>query len=303
MWGGTRAILFSRPPKMGNLFGHGRHMGVVGAIVFLGERSTMFDVLVRLRTMSLGLASAGLLALTLATPVQAQLDAAEDNVEEAVREGAASQARINSLDDQTEALLREYRVVVERLEAMREYNDQQERLINAQESEIVSLESQIENVTTLRRDISPLVQRMLDGFTTFVSLDVPFLPDERQERVTRLTELMDRADISVAEKFRRVLEAYQIENDYGRTIESYVDTINRDGEALELDFLKIGRVAFFYQTKDQSQSAIWNQDTGEWEMLPDRFNGPVRTGINMAREVIPPEILILPIRVTADESE
>jgi len=262
----------------------------------------MFDVLVRLRTIGLSLASASLLAVTLATPVQAQLGEAEDTAEGAVQEGAASQDRINNLDDQTERLLREYRVVSERLDAMRAYNDQQERLILAQEAEITSIENQIENVTGLRRDITPMVQRMLDGLTTFVQLDVPFLPDERQERVERLTELMGRADVSVAEKFRRVLEAYQIENDYGRTIESYVASLDQDGEALELDFLKIGRVGFFYQTKDQARSAIWNQDAGEWQNLPDRFNGPIRTGINMAREVIPPEILILPVRI-AEASE
>ncbi len=263
----------------------------------------MFDVLVRLRTIGLGLASAGFLAVALVTPVQAQLNDAENTAESAVTEGAASQERINNLDDQTEQLLREYRVVVERLEAMREYNDQQERLIDAQVAEIASLESQIENVTTLQRDISPLITRMLEGLRVFVDLDVPFLPEERQERVERLTALMDRADISVAEKFRRVLEAYQIENDYGRTIESYVGTLERDGEVLELDFLKVGRVAFFYQTKDQSQSAIWNQDTHAWQILPDRFNSQVRTGINMAREVIPPEILILPVHVSAEEIE
>lgn len=263
----------------------------------------MIDVLVRLRTIGLGLASAGFLAVALVTPVQAQLNDAENTAEAAVTEGAASQERINNLDDQTEQLLREYRVVVERLEAMREYNDQQERLIDAQVAEIASLESQIENVTTLQRDVSPLIMRMLEGLRVFVDLDVPFLPEERQQRVERLTELMDRADISVAEKFRRVLEAYQIENDYGRTIESYVGTLERDGEVLELDFLKVGRVAFFYQTKDQSQSAIWNQDTHEWQVLPDRFNSQVRTGINMAREVIPPEILILPVHVSAEEIE
>jgi len=254
--------------------------------------------------MALSLAIAGFMAAALVTPVQAQdLDDAENTADAAVREGAASQNRINNLDDETEQLLREYRVVFERLVAMREYNDQQERLIQAQVAEIASLESQIENVTTLRRDISPLITRMLDGLRVFVDLDVPFLPEERQERVDRLTALMERADISVAEKFRRVLEAYQIENDYGRTIEAYVGTIDQDGEALELDFLKIGRVAFFYQTKDQSVSAIWNQDAGEWQSLPDRFNGSIRTGINMAREVIPPEILILPVSVSAEETE
>ncbi len=265
----------------------------------------MSDVIVRLRTMGLGLASAGCLALALsvATPAFAQLDSAEDTADTAVREGAASQDRIDRLDDETEELLRDYRIVIERLEAMREYNAQQERLIGAQVAEIASMETQIENVTTLQRDISPLITRMLEGLRLFVELDVPFLAEERNHRIERLTELMDRPDVSVAEKFRRVLEAYQIENDYGRTIEAYVATIEEDGQVLELDFLKVGRVAFFYQTKDQTRSAIWNADTGGWEELDDRYNNSVRTGINMAREVIPPEILILPVQLSTAEIE
>jgi len=265
----------------------------------------MSEGMVRTRTFGLSLASAGCfaLALTLATPSFAQLGQAENEAERAIQEGAASQDRIDRLDDQTEEILRDYRVVVARLDDMREYNAQQERLINAQVAEIASLNNQMENVTGLRRDISPLITRMLEGLRVFVDLDVPFLADERNTRVERLTTLMEEPSISVAEKFRRVLEAYQIENDYGRTIEAYVASVDVDGEVLELDFLKIGRAAFFYQTKDQNRSAIWNSSTGQWDELPARFNGPVRTGISMAREIIPPEILILPVNVPTEEIE
>jgi len=264
----------------------------------------MSDGMVRFRTVGLGLASACLaLTVTMATPGFAQLSQAEDVAERATREGAASQDRIDALDDSTEGLLRDYRVVTTRLDDMLEYNAQQERLINAQTAEIASIESQIENVQGLRRDVSPLITRMLEGLQIFVGLDVPFLMGERNERVTRLTALMEDPNISVAEKFRRVLEAYQIENDYGRTIEAYTAALDVDGESLELDFLKIGRVAFFYQTQDQSRSAIWNAESNQWDELPGRFNGPVRTGINMANEVIPPEILILPVNISAEEIE
>lgn len=257
----------------------------------------MSEVMFRMRTNVMGLAAAGGLAVAamFATPALAQLESAEDTVETQIDEGAAAQDRIDAIDDQTEGLLREYRVVIGRLEDMREYNAQQERLIAAQVAEIAALQSQLENVTTLQRDVTPLISRMLEGLRLFVELDIPFFQEERQERIERLTELMDRPDVSVAEKFRRVLEAYQIENDYGRTIEASEGTIEIDGETIAVDFLKVGRIAYFYQTQDHNHSAIWDREAGAWQNLPGSHNDEVRTGINMAREIVPPEVLILPV--------
>ena len=84
----------------------------------------------------------------------------------------------------------------------------------------------------------------------FVDLDVPFLLEERKERVAKLNELMERDDVTVAEKFRKVTEAYQIEMDYGSTIEPYKDTVNIDGGTREVDFLRVGRVSLIYQSQD-----------------------------------------------------
>jgi hypothetical protein len=41
--------------------------------------------------------------------------------------------------------------------------------------------------------------------------------------------MMTRADVTNAEKFRRIMEAYQIENDYGNTIEAYRANIELEG--------------------------------------------------------------------------
>ncbi len=257
----------------------------------------MSEVMIRLRTIGFGLALAGgvAMALTIASPSWAQIEQAEDSADAAVREGAAAQETINALDDQTDGLLREYRAVIGRLEDMREYNAQQERLIDAQLNELASLQTQIENVTTLQRDVSPLINRMLEGLREFVALDIPFFQEERNARIERLTALMDRPDVSVAEKFRRVLEAYQIENDYGRTIEASEGTIEVNGQTVAVDYLKIGRIAYFYQTRDQATSAIYDREAGGWRELSNGYNDEVRIGISMAREIIPPEVLILPV--------
>ena len=48
--------------------------------------------------------------------------------------------------------------------------------------------------------------------------------------VVGVEEVAHRVDVTVAEKFRQVLEAYQVELEYGRTIEAYTGTVDVDGQ-------------------------------------------------------------------------
>ncbi len=228
-------------------------------------------------------------------PAAAQLDEARDQVQETTEAGAQAQSQIDAVDDDREELERNYRSVIRRLEDLRAYNDQRRALIASQMAEMDSIREQIDRVKTIERDIVPLMSRMIEAVELFVQLDVPFLIEERSDRVERLRGLLTRSDVTLAEKFRLVLEAYQIENDYGRTIEAYSGEIGEGDGRRQVDFLMIGRVGFYYQTKDRLQTAIWNQQNREWEMLPQRYAGPVRTAMDMAQEFIPPEILVLPL--------
>ena len=82
--------------------------------------------------------------------------------------------------------------------------------------------------------------RMIDAIDQFVAVDVPFLKDDRTKRMNALKDLMGRSDVTVAEKYRKVMEAYQTEINYGRTIESYRGTLSLNGLDREVDFLRIG---------------------------------------------------------------
>ena len=212
----------------------------------------------------------------------------------------ASQSKIDALSDQTRLLYNEYKTVLKEIEGLRVYNRQLEKQIASQEREISQLSSSIDEVTFIERQITPLMLRMIDGLERFVELDLPFLMDERRDRVERLREIMDRADVAVSEKFSQVLNAYQIENEYGRTMEAYGATINVDGTDRIVDVLKVGRVALVYQTSNAEETGAWNVATKSWEPLGDEYTTPVRNGIRMARKQLAPNMLILP--VTAAEA-
>ncbi|HKI75176.1 MAG TPA: DUF3450 domain-containing protein, partial [Pseudomonadales bacterium] len=145
------------------------------------------------------------------------------------QDGRKAQARIDDIKDQTRDLLTQYKQVMKIVDGLRVYNKQQERLIANQEAQMKELNDSIDNVTVIERQIGPLIKRMIDDLDKFIDLDVPFLMKERKDRIKFLRDTLDRSDVSIAEKFSQVLQAYQIENTYGSTIEAYTDFINLDG--------------------------------------------------------------------------
>jgi hypothetical protein len=210
---------------------------------------------------------------------------------------AKSQERIDKLAADTDKLLAQYRTVNEQIASLRNYNQQLDTLLASQNREIASLSTQIENVTLVEREIMPMMNRMVQAFDDFVERDVPFLVEERQARVANLLEIMGRADVTVAEKYRRLVEAYQIENEYGRTIESYRGELEiDDGPLRTVDFLRFGRVVLIYTTLDGNESGVWDSGTGSWAALDGSYRAAVRQGLRIAQQQSAPDLIVLPVR-------
>jgi TolA-binding protein len=215
--------------------------------------------------------------------------------------GAASQARINKLDDDTQRLLNDFRATVREAESLRRYNEQLELQIKSQQEEMVSIQQQIEEIERTNREIYPLMQRMIETLEQFVALDLPFLPQERATRIATLKEIMSRADVSTAEKYRRILEAYSVEMEYGRTLEAYQGKLGEGEDAKTVDFLRVGRVALLYQTLDGDETGYWDSAKKAWEE-DDNYDEAVTHGLKVARKQVAPDLLTVPV-TAAKESE
>ena len=211
-----------------------------------------------------------------------------------------SQSQVNDLSTEKDSLLAEWKVVVKQVEGLKIYNEQKRRQIKAQEERMVTLAEQTRQVVVIQRQIPPLMERMEDSLEQFVSLDAPFSLDERVKRINQVRATLSDPKVTASEQVRQVLEAYNIEREYGRTIETYEDAIVIDGEEKVVNILRIGRLALMYQLKDQSQAGIWDSEQNDWVEVSG-YRLPVRDGIRMANKTAPLDLLAVPVKFQGGE--
>jgi hypothetical protein len=213
---------------------------------------------------------------------------------------AGAQKRIDTISDETDELLSHYRTVMKQIDSIDLYNEQMRELVGAQQEELVSLKDQLSRVQEVGRSVTPLMLRMVAAIEKFVGLDVPFLIEERVKRTADLREMMGRADVTTAEKFRQIMEVYQIENEYGRTIEAYRASLKIGDRESTVDFLRFGRIALLYQSPDETQAGRWDQETRSWVALDSSFRSAIRKGLRIARKQTAPDMITLPLMAPTD---
>lgn len=228
--------------------------------------------------------------------------AGAESVKDVIREGESwltaqreSQKKVDELAAETEETQAEYRQLLRQIEGLEAYNAQVRKQVKAQEREIARTDDSIAKATEVDRQLLPLLISMVEAYEELVSASVPYLPEEREERIAFLQETVDRADVSAAEKFRQVLDAYMAELSYGNTIEAYTDTIQTEGGEREVNVLRLGRIGLFYQTADREHTGRWNQEKGQWEPLDSEFRNGIYQAIRVANKLTAPSLLSVPL--------
>ena len=205
---------------------------------------------------------------------------------------AQSQNKIDLTERQTDKIVNEWKAVSKQVEGLKLYNEQKRIPIQAQLDLMDKLDEQLVQVVVMQRQIPPLAQRMLESLETFINLDTPFRIEERTNRIDLVRSSLAKPKVTASEQVRQVLEAYNIEAEYGRKIDTYESSLS-DGTVVNI--LVIGRIGMFYQTKDEQSSGRWNNDTASWDELPGSYRKPIRDGISMAKKLAPTDMLLMPI--------
>jgi tetratricopeptide (TPR) repeat protein len=230
----------------------------------------------------------------MAAPAGAQLSQAIQAQVQADQQAAQAQTELNQIRERTQDAAGRYAQAIADAESLERYNNQLAEQVASQEEEIASIERQLVEIETTNREVQPLMQQMVDTLEQFVALDVPFLLEERRNRVQGLKDIMGRADITISEKYRRILEAYQIELEYGRTLEAYEGRLGEGPDARTVEFVRLGRISLMYQTLDGSETGYWDHNQKQW-VVDQSYAANVKEAIRVARRDGAPELLTVPV--------
>ncbi len=236
----------------------------------------------------------GLLATGAGATTLADIYAAADRINQQARE---SQAKVDALNDEARDIYGDYKIVLQEIEGLRIFNRQLERQVATQEAQIAEITENMGEVANIQRQVVPLMDRMVIGLEQLIDNDMPFFMSERRDRLENLRDILDNPDVAVSEQFAAVLNAYQIENDFGRSMSAYTDEIDVGGTQRVVEILQVGRVALLYQTTDGEETGFYNKQERLWEELDDSFQSSVRTGLRMAKKQAGQNLLPVPILV------
>ena len=241
------------------------------------------------------------------TVISVNAQVADDNPEKLVDETIQKQSstieslqvaqeKIDKLDAESKKLTNEYKDTIVEYEILNRYDNQLQKITESQAEEIKNLLDQIDSLDETNKYVLPLLERMVFTLRDLIELDIPFLLGERILRLEELESILYQANFSTAEKFRKIYEAYQIENEYGRTIEAYSGNININGVNLAAQFFRLGRLNLFYMTPDQDETGYWNKDTNSWLHLGGKYSDEIDSALKVAYKQAPPDFITLPVQ-------
>lgn len=226
-----------------------------------------------------------------------------NNTAHTLQSGKKSQSKVNKLVSETDALLNEYQALLKKTEYQKSYNQELNILQTEQLQELASLDRQIKDIIITKQQVLPLLREMVQTLEQFIKLDLPFRLTDRLTSVDKLSQLLSSSSVTISEKYRRVMELYQAENDNNYDLEVYRDNVTFNEEELSVQVLRIGRSNLYFQTMNANVSAMWNQQNKQWDVLDNKYKLNIRKAMRIASKKAAPELLELPYSTQLDNNK
>lgn len=241
-----------------------------------------------------------LLVLAAGAAGAATVDEALELAREVSAGAAAAQQRIDDLDDERRRLLAEAARLEADAAAAEVHNRRLRAALARQQEQIEALRGQLRDGVETRAGIVPLMLAMVDALERFVDADLPFLRDERRARIDALRADLRRAELTLGDKYRRLVDAYLAEIEYGHTLGVAWQQIDTDGGPRQVRVLRVGRTSLFALTPDRRSAAVYDAVARRWRSLGRGEVAAVRRALLVVAGETAPALLRLPLSAPGD---
>ncbi len=194
-----------------------------------------------------------------------------------------------------EKLNARFELLTQRLEQLQAQASQLRARSQISRARIAAKQKQLEDIKQISDQIVPYLQELNRQLKQMVAGDLPFLPDERSQRLRRLDNILQDPDVTASEKFRKLMEALMVEAEYGTTIEVYQQSIDIDGRPRLVNILRLGRIGLFFQSLNRQTCGFFNVAENKWQKLPAKYNHNLAAAMDMGAKRRPVDIVTLPL--------
>jgi len=216
---------------------------------------------------------------------------------EAVAVEAKAQEEYRRWNDRKQSMAAEIRDMKAMEAWLRFQNEKYDAYVRKQQQVIAELERRKQEARRIRMELEPFLETVVQRLEQFVADDLPFLPEERSQRIVFLRESLDDYHLDLSEKLRRVFEALHVETEYGRNVAVTEREIELDGQPTQVTVFRLGRTALYYQAEGAGAAGVWDRSSGSWRALDDEFARTLRRAGEMAQRKRAVELLTLPLPV------
>ncbi|MGX7948646.1 DUF3450 domain-containing protein [Oleidesulfovibrio alaskensis] len=136
------------------------------------------------------------------------------------------------------------------------------RYVDTARSRVDELTKTRDELVRMETELEGSLVESVEALENFVRQDMPFLQQERDQRLRFLHASMDDYELGGAEKLRRVLEALQAELGYGRGVELAAAQIDVQGVSRRVQLLRTGRAGLYALSPDGSAAWRWTRAAG-----------------------------------------
>lgn len=227
---------------------------------------------------------AGALAVTVAVGLPHAQDAKqlEDTVSKTVDTHQQTQKQQQAWAEEKSDLGARYRSAKAQVEYLEKKKAFEEKEAAELDKGIAELERRMVESVRLQDGLQDSLNVVVSQLETWVARDVPFLMEERQARLASVREAIAKPDVTPAEKLRRVLEALQVEANYGNLAEVSQEKIVVGGEEVFADVVRVGRVSIFWRSPDGKRVGEYDRASKSWVELESKYV----QSINELREMV-----------------